>query len=277
MWSRQHVEAIARNPLLLSFCSRRPCHVLFLFPSSPLCVPSERLISSGFPPSLSAMGKSRSSTLVIAYLLSTNPNLTPSTALSLLREGHPVADPNLGFMSQLKFYHEMKCPEDLDAEPKYQRWCYWRAVKGREWGKAPEIEKLRFGDEVRSEREREGGGEEQVMLYRCRLCRQQLASTPYLLLHPREPSSSSKVDSGSPASAVSSQPCAHLFLEQPMSWMRAELEQGKLEGRLECPNPKCKTQVGRYAWQGLKCSCGEWVSPGISLASGKIDEVRDRG
>lgn len=54
--------------------------------------------------------------------------------------------------------------------------------------------------------------------------------------------------------------------------MRPELEQGKLDGRLECP--KCKTNVGKYAWQGMQCSCGDWVVPGISLAKGRIDEVK---
>jgi dual specificity phosphatase 12 len=54
--------------------------------------------------------------------------------------------------------------------------------------------------------------------------------------------------------------------------MRAELEQGKLDGRLECP--KCKTNVGKYAWQGMQCSCGDWVVPGISLAKSRIDEVK---
>jgi dual specificity phosphatase 12 len=56
--------------------------------------------------------------------------------------------------------------------------------------------------------------------------------------------------------------------------MRPELEQGKLDGRLECP--KCNTNVGKYAWQGMQCSCGIWVVPGISLAKGKIDEVKSR-
>jgi dual specificity phosphatase 12 len=56
--------------------------------------------------------------------------------------------------------------------------------------------------------------------------------------------------------------------------MRPELEQGKVEGRLECP--KCKTSVGRYAWQGMRCSCGAWVVPAITLAKGKVDEVRIR-
>lgn len=56
--------------------------------------------------------------------------------------------------------------------------------------------------------------------------------------------------------------------------MRSELEQGKLDGRLECP--KCKTNVGKYAWQGMQCSCGDWVVPGISLAKGRIDEVKSK-
>lgn len=54
--------------------------------------------------------------------------------------------------------------------------------------------------------------------------------------------------------------------------MRPELELGKLDGRLECP--KCKTNVGKYAWQGMQCSCGDWVVPGISLSKGRIDESR---
>lgn len=56
--------------------------------------------------------------------------------------------------------------------------------------------------------------------------------------------------------------------------MRQELEQGRLDGRLECP--KCKTNIGKYAWQGMRCSCGAWVVPGISLAKAKVDEVRLR-
>lgn len=64
--------------------------------------------------------------------------------------------------------------------------------------------------------------------------------------------------------------CSHVFID-PLSWMRSELEQGKTEGRLECP--KCKTNVGKYAWQGMKCNCGEWVVPGISLAKSRVDEM----
>ncbi|KAK4696769.1 hypothetical protein P7C71_g1204, partial [Lecanoromycetidae sp. Uapishka_2] len=98
-----------------------------------------------------AMGKSRSTTLLIAYLLSTHPNLTPSTALTQIRQTRPFAEPNSGFMEQLSLYHDMNCPptqEALDAHPLYQRWLYQRAVEASvAAGVAPEVGDLRFGDE----------------------------------------------------------------------------------------------------------------------------------
>lgn len=55
--------------------------------------------------------------------------------------------------------------------------------------------------------------------------------------------------------------------------MRPELDLGILSGRLECPNKKCKAQVGKYAWQGMRCSCGVWVCPAFSLLKGRCDEI----
>lgn len=183
-------------------------------------------------------------------------------------------------MEQLQLYHRMACPPDLDAQPQYQRWCYTRAVQEAvRLGSAPDFRDggMRFRDELEGNDEDRGG-----VTYRCRRCRQRLAATPDLGEHVPRPVTTSKSFSRASSASTSSsnqqqQQCAHLFLDQPLSWMRPELEQGKLEGRLECPNAKCRTQVGRYAWQGLKCSCGGWVCPGICLGVGKVDGVRDRG
>ena len=90
--------------------------------------------------------------------------------------------------------------------------------------------------------------------------RRTLATSQYISDH-------KKGSSGPPTT------CAHYFLD-PLSWMKPELEQGKLDGRFECP--KCKTNVGKYAWQGMQCSCGDWVLPGISLAKSRVDEVRSK-
>lgn len=100
--------------------------------------------------------------------------------------------------------------------------------------------------------------------------RRTLATSQYIVSHQAHRND----ESGSPPNrTITSAPCAHYFLD-PLSWMRSELEQGKLDGRLECP--KCNTNVGKYAWQGMQCSCGNWVVPGISLAKGRIDEVKSK-
>ncbi|CAE7192697.1 hypothetical protein CFE70_007049 [Pyrenophora teres f. teres 0-1] len=212
-----------------------------------------------------AMGKSRSATIVIAYLMQEH-NISPSEALSHLRQARSICEPNDGFMKQLELYGEMQTPEDVEGTPAYQRWVYQREIElSRACGQAPEADKIRFEDEHVTD---EASGFE----LRCRKCRRALATSKYLLPHgPRSDVSNEKAEG--PSTAAASQNCAHYFLD-PLSWMRPELEQGKLEGRLECPNQKCRNNVGKYAWQGMQCSCGEWIVPGISLAKGRIDEAR---
>lgn len=58
--------------------------------------------------------------------------------------------------------------------------------------------------------------------------------------------------------------------------MRPELQKGKLEGVLVCPNEKCGREVGRYAWFGSRCACGGWEVPGISVLEAEV-HLRDEG
>lgn len=53
-----------------------------------------------------AMGKSRSATLAVAYLMQKH-NLSTSKALEKVCEGRPVCHPNPGFLEQLEVYHMM--------------------------------------------------------------------------------------------------------------------------------------------------------------------------
>ena len=118
-------------------------------------------------PFYSAMGKSRSVTMVIAYLLRQYPHHTVSSALSLVQESRPIAEPNEGFMSQLHLYKDMGCPRNIDAQPRYQRWLYQREVDlALAAGMAPD--KVRFEDE---EKQEERSGEEREVELRCRKCR----------------------------------------------------------------------------------------------------------
>ncbi|KAF2035448.1 dual specificity protein phosphatase 12 [Setomelanomma holmii] len=210
-----------------------------------------------------AMGKSRSATAVIAYLMQVH-NISPAEALTHLRQARSICEPNEGFMKQLELYGEMNMPEDVEQTPSYQRWVYQREIElSRACGQAPEADKIRFEDEHVTDQK--SGFE-----LRCRKCRRPLATSQYLLPH-SSPSIASDGQSADSTPTTSSRDCAHYFLD-PLSWMRPELEQGKLDGRLECP--KCQTNVGKYAWQGMQCSCGDWIVPGISLSKSRIDEAR---
>jgi hypothetical protein len=112
----------------------------------------------------SAMGKSRSATVVIAYLMQEH-NISPSEALSHVRQARSICEPNEGFMKQLELYGEMQTPENVEDIPAYQRWVYQREIElSRACGQAPEADKIRFEDEHVTD---ETSGFE----LRCRKCR----------------------------------------------------------------------------------------------------------
>ena len=252
----------------------------------PLCTPHDpfRFSSSEWfklTCECSAMGKSRSATMILAYLLSPfspshSPALTPETALSILRSVRPMAEPNPGFMSQLALYHTMGYPPDPALHPLYQRWLFARDVEESiASGRVPE--EIRFEDELSTAHDQrygvEGDGQDspvtssepgavaayetdamaasaELTEYRCRHCRTLLTSTPYLVSHTSPPSTSDPNEAETidpswppthpsykpsfPASPPSLEGCAHVHTH-PLSWMRPELTEGKLEGRLDCP------------------------------------------
>lgn len=106
--------------------------------------------------------------------------------------------------------------------------------------------------------------------------RRGIAATPYIISHEQEKRNSTK--------AQSNTECAHIFLH-PMKWMRPSMFPSKdgsdsytdgsgeapLSGRLMCPNTACGANIGKFAWQGMPCNCGHWVTPAIGLARARVD------
>jgi dual specificity phosphatase 12 len=231
------------------------------------------------------MGKSRSVTAVLAYLLWKYPHRFGAAegrdpdrpeaartavvrALKWVRQTRGIAEPNDGFMQQLELWWEMGCPaESDDAVEKhrvYRRWAYRREVEeAAKLGMAPD--RLMFEDEegaatssARHDQDKQQPvGAQAGLELRCKKCRRVLATKQFIVAHD---------SNGKPEAA-----CSH-FVE-PLSWMRPTLEEGLLEGRLACPASKCGASIGRYSWQGFKCSCGEWVCPAFCLQRSKVDEV----
>uniref|UniRef100_A0A093VM79 protein-tyrosine-phosphatase n=2 Tax=Talaromyces marneffei PM1 TaxID=1077442 RepID=A0A093VM79_TALMA len=239
-----------------------------------------------------AMGKSRSATICIAYLLHQHPKkLDPESALELIRKTRSIAEPNDDFMRQLWLYHEMGCPDDVTKDPRYLRWTSHRQIElSAACGKAPEIDVVRFEDELQRDSLASAG--DKVTEIRCRKCRRMLATTPFINPHDQDTKKPTKPSPGG-------LDCAHIFLH-PLTWMRPCLFPGPaagasdpssasstsfedggglgtasdeppLSGRLTCPNPKCEANVGKFAWQGLRCSCGKWVVPAIGVARARVD------
>ncbi|KAG8164231.1 hypothetical protein KVR01_006149 [Diaporthe batatas] len=270
-----------------------------------------------------AMGKSRSVTAVLAYLLWKYPHrygLTPSmlalhsrggpdaetargavqASLDWVRRTREIAEPNPGFMQQLEMWVMMKMPTSggdaaVEKHPAYQRWVWEREVEeSARIGKAPEW--IRFEDDHADEEKLpkaadgeagvdDGGGDDDdsrsrttISELRCKKCTRVLANSRFIIPHQQ------RQQAGKPTNKNNT-PCPHHFIE-PLSWMRDVLEEGLLDGRLMCPGnggggggagggaSRCGANVGRYAWQGFKCSCGEWVCPAFSLQASKVDEVR---
>ncbi|GCB23938.1 tyrosine-protein phosphatase yvh1 [Aspergillus awamori] len=222
-----------------------------------------------------AMGKSRSATVCIAYMLSRQPSaLTPESALDIIRQNRPLCEPNPGFMEQLSVYHQMGCPDDVTSHPLYSRWLYRREVEESvACGRAPELKSVLFEDEQPRQSQEPAGRMTEI---KCRKCRRKLATTQFIIPHTSQKNA-----------RASTADCAHVFLH-PLTWMRPSLfpgtdsessgspygappEDAPLSGRLTCPNSSCGANIGKFAWQGMQCSCGEWVVPAIGLAKARVD------
>ncbi|KAK2043637.1 phosphatases II [Colletotrichum somersetense] len=243
-----------------------------------------------------AMGKSRSVTVVVAYLLWKHPerfgrapasaaaaqqnaskpndaaaadraSAAVAAAVKWVRNTREIAEPNPGFIKQLEMWWTMGCPDDVESHPVYRRWEFQREIdESLAVGQAPS--RLRFEDEETSKEDaaaaaaagQAASGKEA----RCKKCRKTLATPRFVLAHEQDEQGKAR-----------GQACGHVFVE-PLSWMREELEKAALEGRLSCPNGNCGAAVGRYSWRGFRCSCGGWVTPGFSLQKGRVDEVAVR-
>lgn len=121
------------------------------------------------------MGKSRSATILAAYLMATR-RIAPNLALGLIERARPIVEPNPGFMKQLELYHQMAYAAVVEDHPMYQRWIYLRDVEmSNAAGRAPE--RVHFQDaeaelgEITQVREGETAAEKGELELRCKRCR----------------------------------------------------------------------------------------------------------
>lgn len=63
--------------------------------------------------------------------------------------------------------------------------------------------------------------------------------------------------------------CACLFLKVTDWMQRAGVKQYH-SGLIECPNEQCQTKLGQYSLNGLKCNCGQSITPAYQVFKSKI-------
>jgi len=121
------------------------------------------------------MGKSRSATVLTAYLMASR-RLAPHLALGIIKRVRPFVEPNSGFMQQLELYYQMEFAENIEDHSIYQRWVYLRDVEmSNAAGRAPE--RIHFRDvgaeigRITGVKEDETPEEKSVTQLRCKKCR----------------------------------------------------------------------------------------------------------
>jgi dual specificity phosphatase 12 len=121
------------------------------------------------------MGKSRSATILAAYLMATR-RIAPNLALGLIERARPIVEPNPGFMKQLELYHEMNYTDVVEDHPLYQRWIYLQDVEmSNAAGRAPERVHFRDAEaaigKITQVKEGETPAEKGEIELRCKKCR----------------------------------------------------------------------------------------------------------
>ena len=120
------------------------------------------------------MGKSRSATCVIAFLMK-KLHVSPDQGLEILQRSRSLCDPNDGFKEQLQRYHSMNMADDVEAHPIYQRWMYETKLKqSLANGEAPGMDYIVFEDEKdeKDKNEKQKDSDESGAYdIRCRKCR----------------------------------------------------------------------------------------------------------
>lgn len=218
-----------------------------------------------------AQGRSRSVTIVVAYLMHKY-KLLVLQAMRAVTRRVPDAGPNCGFMRQLEMFYQMGCTFDALSSV-YRAYLVELSLQLDPSGKA--LAELDINKKTQSIKEKDS-----AYSLRCKRCRQTLAAEGNVVEHeiPDAESKQSlfvKLASYSRhvvSSEAGANHCSHYFMDEPLDWMSTELEKQDIEGKFACP--KCDAKVGAYSWRGSRCSCGKWMVPAVHLNLARVDKMK---
>ena len=226
-------------------------------------------------------GRSRSATVVIAYLMYKH-HYKLEKAFFKVKSKRDCINPHLGFLAQLKLFEAMEYTIDLNNVQYKMFRLYCASERMRK-------AKILFRDSLDKVLDVDPAGglpgsaeaaaaaaskSRYPMIYKCRKCRRTLATAFNMLPHVRGEtpnwmdekwarlSEEDVIDDASSPAGLDL--CSQSVFITPVGWMEAEIKQN-LSGRLYCPN--CQVRVGNYSWiLGDLCKgCGATVLPAFQL------------
>ncbi|GAV05574.1 hypothetical protein RvY_15679 [Ramazzottius varieornatus] len=198
-------------------------------------------------------GVSRSASIVCAYLMREY-DISVEEALSRIRQSRSRIMPNSCFMDQLQLYRKMGYRADFQ-HPAYRQ---WRLRLTTQTG-YPTVHINDLLAEVPANGSTVGND-----VFFCRMCRCPLFSSSNQLAHSAKPTEPADEQGDRLDPGVCNQ--KEIFIE-PVMWMKDNISDA--QGKLFCPN--CRKKVGSYAWFGISCPCGAFVTPSFHMDKSKVE------
>eukprot|EP00917_Polyrhabdina_sp_WS-2016_P029500 GHVP01062890.1.p1 GENE.GHVP01062890.1~~GHVP01062890.1.p1 ORF type:complete len:102 (+),score=11.28 GHVP01062890.1:373-678(+) len=93
-----------------------------------------------------------------------------------------------------------------------------------------------------------------TMIYKCKYCR-------FLICEDKD------IVHGNNQKKEDGKKCTSYFLNETYE----KWGHGFMSKKLECLN--CKKKIGQLTWIGLKCGCGEWIVPAITVNYKAVDTI----
>ncbi|XP_010696632.2 probable inactive dual specificity protein phosphatase-like At4g18593 [Beta vulgaris subsp. vulgaris] len=112
--------------------------------------------------------------------------------------------------------------------------------------------------------------EEIQLIYRCKKCRQIVASQQNIVPHDQGKGEASFGCRKRTVESDSLPKCTAIFVE-PLKWMQT-VQEGYVFEKLYCMG--CKYRLGSFNWAGMQCSCGAWINPAFQILKSRIDECQ---
>uniref|UniRef100_A0A0C9PJ41 Dusp12_0 protein n=1 Tax=Fopius arisanus TaxID=64838 RepID=A0A0C9PJ41_9HYME len=215
-------------------------------------------------------GVSRSSTLVIAYMMKKY-EMTFDVALDVVKSKRRFVSPNSGFVAQLKLYGDMGCTIDT----RNVQFKMYRLQIAADKVRKARILPSTYVDLIKPDPALETVRPEPTV-YRCKKCRRIVATASNIL--PHAPGQrhvwryvSRRGDKGKIIPVKDSRPdqlCDKIYFIEPIAWMPDILH--NVEGKLNCP--KCEAKLGSFSWiSGCQCPCSTKIAPAFYLVPSKVE------